>query len=58
MRQCLIDLGHEISEPTSEQVFLDEYPRTGGYNPINEVDMSSFAGADETCPQLPKGLWG
>ncbi|PWC04183.1 hypothetical protein [Agromyces badenianii] len=55
---CLIDPGHEISEPTSEQVFLDEYLRTDGYNPINEVDTSSFAEADEKCPQLPEGLWG
>ena len=58
MRQCLIDLGNEISEPTSEQVFLDEYPRTGGYNPINEVNDSHWTEAEEKCPQLPKGLWG
>jgi hypothetical protein len=54
---CLRELGYEISDPPSEQVFIDEYHRTGGWNPRNDI-IGTLSEADAACPQTVPGLYG
>lgn len=57
LKPCLEELGHEISDPPSEQGFIEKYARTGGWDPMLDLGPGKLADADKVCIQLPQKLW-
>lgn len=53
-RQCLVDLGYSISDPPSEDAFVESWT-TGPWSPFNEVvevvSPEEWARINEECPQ-------
>jgi hypothetical protein len=58
---CLKDLGYEISDPPSRDVFIEKYS-TGVWNPYDAVNASStnekYEEAIAKCPPYPDVLFG
>lgn len=56
MRECLMDLGYTISEPPSQDAFVESWS-TGPWSPYNDVvDQASEGDWEELnrkCPQVP-----
>lgn len=56
---CLRAEGYQISDPPSEQVYLESFGTAGAWIPYAQVVPSSaeeFARLGATCPQNPEGL--
>lgn len=49
-RDCLIAAGFEVSEPQSEDAFVESYYSGGAWNPYNDI-LIGFERAIEECPQ-------
>jgi uncharacterized protein YceK len=58
-KPCLEKAGYTISEPPSEQKFIESYYRTGGWQPYSELPSGNAGNEmEKSCPQIPTGLWG
>jgi hypothetical protein len=63
LRDCLIGMGFDISEPPSEEEYLATYPRTEGivesgpWTPYDDLPQDlnghTWREVNETCPQAP-----
>jgi len=51
VRDCLIAAGFEVSEPQSEDAFVEGYTSGGSWDPYRDIDTASFDRAIEACPQ-------
>ena len=58
-KPCLEEAGYTISDPPSEQKFIESYYNTGGWSPYSELPTGNTINEMESsCPQIPSGLWG
>jgi hypothetical protein len=56
---CLADEGYQVSDPPSEQTYLEEFGTPGAWIPYAEISPSSaeeLARLGDACPQNPTGL--
>jgi len=51
VRDCLIAAGFEVSEPQSEDAFVESYTSGGSWDPYRDIDTASLDRAIEACPQ-------
>ena len=58
LRSCLSAEGFEIDDPPSEQQFIENYDRNGGWQPFADVPDQSRERLERECPQIPEGIYG
>lgn len=57
LRECLREHDADITDPPSEDVFIESYGRTP-WDPMTDITDPTLLERDGPCPQVPVGLFG